>query len=425
MRRDNPKFWTEDEDKFLIENYQTISKNDLCEILNIEMSQLTNRAFKLKLKKKSSWDNKNLINYFVELERKLGYIPSLTYFSGESTVDKPSIKDICNLGGYDNIIKKHNLLSEYLYNKQVISAYEINDAFNEIKYMVKTLGRLPYVKEYDSNRNKGLSHNNLEKQFGMSWNDIMIKHFGKPEYLKYTINESDIVATVKHLSTSKDTIIMKDVADYLGLSSSTIVDILNGKPFCDILSECGVEVNKASNIGKNKDDIVLEIKNFYNINNRLPIVDEVNSEFSFSFGTLINHCGSLENICKELNIEPIRKPLGWGNIVYDKNGELCRSIKEQTISNFLIDNTINFRKEVSYNELFGCNNNYRSDWLIEKDGDKFVVEYFGIDKEDYKIKMNKKIDILNSNLYIVTPIIITIDNFKKNKDLLELFKYIL
>ena len=188
MGRDNPKFWMEDEDKFLIENYQTLSKNELCKILNIEMSQLTNRAFKLKPKKKSIWDNKSLINYFVELERKFGYVPSLTYFSGESTVEKPSIKDICNLGGYDNIIKEHNLLSEYLYNKQVISAYEINDAFDEIKHMVKTLGRLPYVKEYDSNRCKGLSHNNLEKQFGMSWNDMMIKYFGKAEYVKYAIN---------------------------------------------------------------------------------------------------------------------------------------------------------------------------------------------------------------------------------------------
>jgi hypothetical protein len=59
MSRDNPKFWTKEEEQILIDNYQNLSRKELSELLNVDISQLTNRAHKLKLKKEKIWNKEN------------------------------------------------------------------------------------------------------------------------------------------------------------------------------------------------------------------------------------------------------------------------------------------------------------------------------------------------------------------------------
>lgn len=378
-------------------------------------------------KKERYWTEEKIVEYMKGIELKLGYVPSRDWFKGSFNFDKPNIEDVRRYGGFDKIIEKYNMLSECMYNKLVKSAWEINDTFDEVIRMKQELGRFPYVREYNKNRKIGLAHTNIERRFNMTWNDFLIKYFEKPQYMKYTLSRNDIKNAVLHLfENGKNTILMKDVANHLNISSTSIVYILNGEPFCDILTELGIGLNKSSNMHKNKEDIIAEVKQFYDENHRLPTTYELSDTLSFTYGTMISKCGSLENICLELNIDAIRKTFGFGSLVYDDNGEMCRSIKEQTISNFLINNNVQFRKEVPYSEIFNIDCKYRSDWFIEHNDRSYVVEYFGLlGKERYDKKTKIKTDILNNNLDIATPILISIKDFKNEADLFNIFKDIL
>jgi len=62
----------------------------------------------------------------------------------------------------------------------------------------------------------------------------------------------------------------------------------------------------------------------------------------------------------------------------DNNGEICRSLVELNISNFLITNKVKYEKETYYTEILGFMGRRRFDWKIYIGENIYYVEYFGL-----------------------------------------------
>lgn len=86
----------------------------------------------------------------------------------------------------------------------------------------------------------------------------------------------------------------------------------------------------------------------------------------------------------------------YGTLCYSKNGDRCLSTREQTITNFFIDNNIKYKKEKLYNSIVdNLKENIRMDWYLLDYS--VIVEYFGLNNKIYNEKTNKKINICKEN----------------------------
>lgn len=115
-----------------------------------------------------------------------------------------------------------------------------------------------------------------------------------------------------------------------------------------------------------------------------------------SEGVLVSRFGSYGKACILAGI-PINQGMVSTKILVDKNNNKCFSNSEKRISDFFIENNIEFSKEVLYSKLsndksFG---KMRVDWLLK---DRTLVEYFGMSRnKKYKKSMNKKIRLCETN----------------------------
>ena len=85
------------------------------------------------------------------------------------------------------------------------------------------------------------------------------------------------------------------------------------------------------------------------------------------------------------------------------NEDICLSYSELLITNFLIENNINYDKEVFYKDIVVDSRAglMRCDWLI---GD-IVIEFFGMSgMTSYTEKINRKLDICKENGIIIIPL---------------------
>jgi hypothetical protein len=136
--------------------------------------------------------------------------------------------------------------------------------------------------------------------------------------------------------------------------------------------------------------------------NRIPTHDEINDSDIPTSTSYIKYFGSIDNVVSKLDIQHLKlKDSHFGRLSYDKNGQRCRSITEEKISNFLIENNVIFKKETSYSELIEGDKR-RFDWKIYS-GDKiYYAEYFGMydQQRDHKVYIayKKKADSKMSDL---------------------------
>lgn len=370
-----------------------------------------------RLKKK--WDKESIVEYISKIYNELGYIPKRAYFE-QKVENRPTRDDIeREFGSFRGISKELNFISEELYNKKMKTKRLAEESLLEIERMKNELGHLPYVKYYNKNKVRGMTQPRLEKALGLLWSEILVQYFDKPATnFKY----DDIVNAVLELKTIQNTILLKDVANLLGISESGIVSILGGTPFCDILTECGVRINKKSNKQKLEEDMLFDFKNLYNELGRIPILDDIANRNMATYATYISKFGSIENVCIELKIEYDPKLCGWGRLSKDKNGEMCRSTGEEFISNYLIDNNIHYEREIPYSNFLKIDRKYRCDWLVYKNNRPHLVEYFGIEsKEEYNKKKYDKIQLINNNNKTIDGIFIYREDLNSGK-LSELFK---
>jgi hypothetical protein len=106
--------------------------------------------------------------------------------------------------------------------------------------------------------------------------------------------------------------------------------------------------------------------------------------------------GSYGEACLLAGLE-INQGMSSGQKHFSKQGHLCLSRAEQKITDFLIDNSICFEKEIPYCEITNDNDCGKMicDWLLH---DGTIVEYFGMDRNlKYKNKMDRKIGLCKRN----------------------------
>lgn len=126
---------------------------------------------------------------------------------------------------------------------------------------------------------------------------------------------------------------------------------------------------------------------------RTPLIEEMQKDRTLpSTDTYFDRFGSFTNACKLAGVVPNNG--SFGKICFSKNGDVCFSIQEQIITNFLIDNNVVYEKEKLYQKIVKTKRKYRMDWFVDN---SIVVEYFGLDSEVYNNKTKIKISLCQEN----------------------------
>lgn len=130
-----------------------------------------------------------------------------------------------------------------------------------------------------------------------------------------------------------------------------------------------------------------------------PMVSELlHNEEMPSCTTFSRYFGSYEQACLEANLQLNSCLFGdYTTKSISKNGDICFSKSELIITNFFIDNNINFKKEMLYSDILQKDYGYkRCDWyLIDYE---IIVEFFGLLGKDYYLsKVKEKRRICNEN----------------------------
>lgn len=174
----------------------------------------------------------------------------------------------------------------------------------------------------------------------------------------------------------------------------------------------------------NKDELLEQIKKVYNKLGRTPLLTELRLYGLPSERTLNRYFKEgYREICKEMGWKLNFSSFGRDTSYCSKNGDLCLSMAEMMITDFFIDNNIEYIKdELLYKNVFGYNEfgMKRIDWLI-KDGDKgYVVEFFGMmTNSQYKQRAIQKIELCEK--YNIPLIKIYPENIKDLPKIFEKF----
>lgn len=136
--------------------------------------------------------------------------------------------------------------------------------------------------------------------------------------------------------------------------------------------------------------------------------------------SLYRYIGGYREACKLAGLPININIFGSNGYSYmSKNNDLCWSKAEVVITNYFIDNNINYKREVLYSDYTTDKrvHNKNCDWVINN---TIFVEYFGMmDKEYYKSKAEIKIKICNDNNI---PLISLTEKNLNNLD--EIFKFV-
>ena len=142
-----------------------------------------------------------------------------------------------------------------------------------------------------------------------------------------------------------------------------------------------------------KEDLLERLEIAIREHGRVPILAELQAWGLPSEKTFCRYFGGLTKACELIGIERpnYSKPIvSKEGVYYDNNHNVCLSKSEVVISNFLIEQNIDFTKESYYKDIIPyeeCGNK-RFDWKI---GDKYI-EFFGLDNyKDYNQKTERKI----------------------------------
>jgi hypothetical protein len=190
------------------------------------------------------------------------------------------------------------------------------------------------------------------------------------------------------------------------------------------INQMAMKMNLKKDISQNNKTLVPDkmIADLFTLGIRLgrsPLVDELSlyglpssKSYGRYFGSYIKACGIAG---LEINISL------WGSakIFLSKNNDVCFSVSELSITNFLIDNNIPYQKEKPYSEVcddYRCGTK-RMDWWLDND---YVLEYWGYPKvkEYQEGVLVKKAICMDNNLKIIE---LTRKDIRKLPDVFEFF----
>lgn len=288
-----------------------------------------------------------------------------------------------NFRSYDNACYLAGIIDEVPLNQQE----RIDKSIEELKNIANKLNKCPTVAEYDNMRIYGLARRTLEKHLGISWNNICLKYIPKYELnLDRNITKNDIKIDIDYVVRELGR--APTYKEYLKHSikkySLNAFDTAIGLTYNKSLIDFGYEPVGISTLIKTEDEMLCLFEKLFIELKRVPYLRDLEDcEYTPTYSTYIKYFGSIENVCKLLDIDykDNYKGAGAGKICYDKLGQLCRSIAEKDISNYFIDNDIKFVKETPYSDIVVNNkkgNSRRFDWRIYISNQEYYVEYFGM-----------------------------------------------
>lgn len=143
--------------------------------------------------------------------------------------------------------------------------------------------------------------------------------------------------------------------------------------------------------------LIFKLKCLAKTLNRTPTFWDFADNDIPSIRSYSRYFGNYKNACDEAGLDWNDNFNRYINIFYSLNGDTCYSSAELFITNFFIENNINYKKEFFYKDIINderCGLK-RCDWLINNN---IICEYFGLmHLDNYKIKTKEKISICEDN----------------------------
>jgi hypothetical protein len=187
--------------------------------------------------------------------------------------------------------------------------------------------------------------------------------------------------------------------NYEHMSISEISKHLN-RSDCPIVNFCEKNNLNVLKLRKNPKDytdsfLLEELKRVSKFFGRCPTGSEIQRDLDFpSVDIYYDRFGTFTNACELAGLIP--NVGSFGTMCYSKAGDKCYSIAEQIITDYFIDNGIDYVKEYEYYHIIPLLNcGIVMDWWIEN---SIVVEYFGLQKfEKYELKTEMKQSLCKEN----------------------------
>jgi hypothetical protein len=146
-----------------------------------------------------------------------------------------------------------------------------------------------------------------------------------------------------------------------------------------------------------KAQMIDELKRLAEKLNRTPLVEELSANGLPSSKSYERYFDGYKNACRLAGLEINVSLYGKAKIYYSSTGDVCFSMAELIVTEFFIENKIQYTKDIMYREIISdkrCGTK-RTDWIL-KDGS--VVEYWGYPNvDDYDIGVALKIKICEDN----------------------------
>lgn len=379
--------WYKCDEQVLIDMYENSPKED---IMNALMVKRTWNCIKIKASQMNlsrrqyayeelRMSKEFLINELKRFYNKYSKVPTCNEIDADKDFPSSAIF-FERFGSWNNALKvagfKVNLIKNH--NKDII--------MRDVKKFYELHKRSPYYNEVNYSQT-------IIRQYWKSWNDLL-QECGLPITLRDhgLKTKEDGIKFLQDLSKKLNKVPTGGDVERNSDVNRNWFRIKFGS-FNKALFEAGL-INEMPIT--NEERLSISIKNLVELSEKLgrwPTVEEYDANKGRGL-----HRRNLENRLgmKWIDICTKYLPQDKGKI-YDKLGNFCYSIPEQTISNFLIDNGIKFQKEYSYSNIFK-NDERRFDWVFDINGKRYYVEYFGLYREgvssiykNYKKKTRKKI----------------------------------
>jgi len=344
----------------------------------------------------------------------------------------------CNKLAVEKLGRTENAVASIKYDLGIKYTPEemLEDSKMELIRMYEEFGRVPFADEFDKNRRCGKSRRNISTSTGLTWRQFCEEVIGdsnKP--FEYDVKKITEIVTSEYNKNGIAPTFKEFKKMYKGASYWQFKDNV-GVSYFRFVEQMNMQGNR-STTKIWKDDEMLEVLLLkYNEIGRIPTHDEVNEDKRLPSSEYYNK--RFDGRANALNMMGIdfsdMKLTNWGTILYDLNGEMCRSIGEYDISNFLINRDVDYEKEVGYNKILNReSDNRRCDWVIYKNSKAYIVEYFGMYNskkkqtkriKNYLYKARKKINDLYKHGLIDECIFIFPWDLK-NRNLEDIFSMIL
>ncbi len=273
-----------------------------------------------------------------------------------------------------------------LKNKPKTKEERVKCSLDILKSLSLKLQRCPTTTEYENNikETNAFSRRVLENHLGMKYNDICRKYLlqFEPNNIKDT-DPNDVIQELYSLKRKLGhTPQFKELKENGIYYSYNVFHRLFGKTYNALIESLGWDMSNhnITPVYATDDEMLNGFYDLFLKLGRVPYCNEIDEEPSIPVArTYSDRFGSVRNACDILGLdyEKYYQGAGAGKIVYDDNSELCRSLAERDITNYLIRNHIQYKKEISYSTIIQGDTR-RFDWKACLGGVNYLIEYFGL-----------------------------------------------